>query len=412
MKPPEDELSLFAGPRRSSKGTSRGGRRTDKIEPYASALWLADYDSEAGMLRLTFGWAMKLDEQFLDHESGAWTLSVRVREGASCDTGLSGILSPVEETRGIVFHKASDLEEEINSQAERILADWLTFLTNRMLFNRCQTIDRDVPQNRVTDILLIYGPTLPKYVGRVCYSNFSQTKTVAILDPSSRIGKRPEESVHPWKAAPLQSFCHDCAQRRWVTDEDKTKARPTPRIGAFDLIEPTGDGFSGKILSESLLGPARWLAKAERVQRIIDHDTIEVHLANWRNRAVHLPRGLAHAARAAVLQQEIDRCASQLTKLEPQLSSRSVNALTAYRKQIEADVEGIELPHPIRDKHPLMRKGLLLRAESNYVKNLIAIESTEATARHTSPPSLSAIRNELLQSLGKSVFAHFGNETA
>jgi hypothetical protein len=358
------------------------------FKSYGSAFWLCDHDVEMNVLRVTIGWALQ------DH-SGALGLcsSIPFREPRS-----AGILSAVEETQGAIFHKPSDFEEQMNAHAERLTSDWLMFLTHRMLFNQCKGIDSSIPSGE-TDIFMVYGPILPKFAGRVCYSNFTRKKTVAIIAPSIRHGEVPEQNSFSWTKEPNPRFCHDCAQRSWTTDPDGNDGKNLRRVASFDLLEPVGDGFSGRILGTSSVGPAKWLAKSEEIQKILDQDREELKLAFWKNHSVYLPRGIKSAAIAAFCQREIDRSQDRFNQIK--LGPKFQEIFEAGQQKMSSEAEGMRVDHRLK------KEMLKIRGQLNYARTLQDVEFNERATRATqipSPPRIIDVKKELSEILGQTVF--------
>jgi hypothetical protein len=367
-----------------------------RLQRYASAFWLPDYDLETGSLRLTIGWAMQL-EGSRDHESGGWTLRSSMPPKP---VRLKNILSLVEETHGVVFRRPTEYEEEINTHADRLISDWLLFLMHRMLFNQCRKLDSRIPEGAV-DVFLLYGPALPKFVGRVCYSNFNRNKTVAVLAPTVRVGEHPEQSRWAWNDEPSPSFGHDRAVRRWKTKIGNGDTKSPLKLGSFTLVEPTGDGFSGKIVGRAMLGPTKWLQKSCCVRDIIEQDSVDVKLAIWRHRELRVPRGLAFASRAAVLQNDWDDYTKRTDRLTVEFNQESRSLFNRYDQRIRNEIAGVR-------GSELAKKALVARARWTYADKVLSQE-VGGRAKYNRPEAvpLHTVRAEMETTLGESVFGDF-----
>jgi hypothetical protein len=266
--------------------------------------------------------------------SGAWTLRTNLR---TQEQVALAILSPVEETHGAMFHKPTDFEERLNAHVERLISDWLLFLAHRMLFGQCRALEPNIPGT--TDLLLILGPTLPKFVGRICYSNLSRKKTIAVLAPAAESGEIPEQSSLKWTQNPIPRYHHDCARRRWVASDGLNRSE-LRRVSAFDVIQPVGDGLAGEITPTLVGGPRLWQSKAALVQNILDTDRLEARFAIWKNESVFVPRGIKSAMRTALLQREFDRLTRRAGQLKQRLSTHSKRLVDEGIRRAERESRG------------------------------------------------------------------------
>src|SRR5207253_2351826 len=70
------------------------------------------------------------------------------------------------------------------------------------------------PDVGVVDTLLVAGPLLSKFTGRICYTHFTREKTIAILSPLSSMDELPAR-FGIWEDSPFPPYSEDVAVRRW-----------------------------------------------------------------------------------------------------------------------------------------------------------------------------------------------------
>jgi len=317
----------------------------ETLPAYASAFWSFARFADSKEARITIGWSMPLGG--LEFRSGATTF---VTKFGGVEPVQDSGLPFVEESLGIVHHMPSLEEEEWNAHLERLAADYLLFFVHRALFGQCRRMWEHLAGGQmhgepdVVDNAFIFGPTLPKFRGRICYSHFRRDKTVAVLAPECPIGRLPPQSAGAWKSEPTPAFWHDSSARRWVAAGARSANEGGPRLSSFDLIVPTGDGLSGKLIAGLPRAATLWREKATLVQNLLDRDRELARLAVWQNSEVYLPRGLARAVRAAVLGETLSQATARRKEMRRNASSAERKFYDELGKEIELreEIDGPE----------------------------------------------------------------------
>ena len=386
-------------PRSSESPPEKHPSGPSGVGPYAAAVWLCDYDAGLNRLFSTIGWAMP--EALGTWHCGAWTLRSVIPPARFASTD---ILAPVEESRGVVFHQANEREERINDHAERLIADWLVLFMHRALFGQCETnsartLDRAIPEG-VVDTLLVMGPNLPKFAGRVAYCNFSREKTLGILAPDLARGEAPPQNTLPWPSEPRERYCHDCAQRRWMANQGHPVDQLLPRISSFEVIDAIGDAVSGRIPADLKVGATNWQRHAERIEGILDRDSAPARLGVWGHREAQVPRGIRQAAIAATCCHHTEWWEDQAIDLASTLSPSYESEFKKFR-----DNRTLlrELSTPGRPS--LATRVVLARAHHKYAHRLK--EAMAENVTHLPPVSPSGLEaeNEVKALLGDSPFS-------
>jgi hypothetical protein len=227
-------------------------------------------------------------------------------------------LPAMEEAR-----RASPYDEAWNDVMEREVADRLLLFAHRALFKQCGKLFQgfqDFSNFGLVDNLLVFGPELHKFTGRICYSHMQRKKTVAIIAPDCQKNQTPTQSIHGWEGIkPVPSFSVDCAARKW--DRSKTtqsKSKTKECLAAFQIIVPTGDGFNSVSQGTSKLdrGQRLWESKAGEVQNILSNDRHPVHLALWNNVKIYMPIGLKIAAHNAILSHHWEMLSPEIAQFQ------------------------------------------------------------------------------------------------
>jgi hypothetical protein len=170
-----------------------------------------------------------------------------------------------------MHHRPSPVEEEWNAHLERLVADYLLFFIHRVFFGQCQKMWPALATFKGTvDNVLILGPTLPKFRGRVCYSHFSRSKTLAIIAADTGHGLPPDMGRGEWIGEPSPPYWHDYSARCWKLNGERNNDHQGNRCKSFEIVIPTGDGFSGKLYPGGTAGTSLWREKFEKVKHILD----------------------------------------------------------------------------------------------------------------------------------------------
>ncbi len=144
-------------------------------EPYASVFWQCDCPPHRRFAQVTIGWSVVEAPKGRVIASGAWGFQRSVSEGTGRRAAEREL---VEEPVGVLYQTPTKLERELNEQIERLLADYFLVLTHRLFFGQCSQLAQNQsgwpgPDVPTVDMLFVFGPTLPKFVGRVCYTPLS-----------------------------------------------------------------------------------------------------------------------------------------------------------------------------------------------------------------------------------------------
>lgn len=274
---------------------------TDQQTRYAAVYWLFGPDWSTGRLEVALGWFVH------PNATGSW--------GFTCESPVGGgtAIGPwpaVEESRGILFPAATDSERVTDVQVERLLADHLLLFSHRVLFGQAQTPLPDVKfDGSPVDVLLVFGPTLPKFVGRLCYTHMNRNKTVAIVGPD--IGRSsPAVAGSTWEEQPAPGYWEDCAVRRWRVMPGGAKVDNNRSVLGFDIVVAVGDGIGGRAISALPFATELWKGKASLVKQLLTSE--QVRLPAPKYQAIHVPRGIALAAQRALLHWPMVRADKQL----------------------------------------------------------------------------------------------------
>jgi hypothetical protein len=211
-----------------------------------------------------------------------------------------GDVAFVEEAIGALYPQPTELQREVNARCERLIADYLLLFSNRALFGPKFGMLPAIPAGAsTTDVLLIYGPALPKFIGRVCYSHQHRSKTVAVLAPTGALrAEHPKSLV--WSDEPEPPRWHDFARRRW-TSKAPLRLGGSVAIGSFDIVSAVGDGITGRYLPGLPCSTHMWQEKSDVVRKILAANCDLVGLYPWVETKIWLPMGMAYAAREAVI---------------------------------------------------------------------------------------------------------------
>ncbi len=177
------------------------------------------------------------------------------------------------------------------------------------------------------DVALLWGPTLPKLVGRLCYSHFQRRKTVAVLEPDHVPSNPPRVPTAPtgvWRDGPEEPYWEDRAVRRWVR-QSGDKASRDAYVRGFDLILPCADGVSGKLSGGELCGSQLWQEKAQTIKDLLAGRSGSLErefdlTTPWSKVSLILPRGVKRAFRAAFLHRPALAADEQAKSSEASLS--------------------------------------------------------------------------------------------
>jgi hypothetical protein len=242
-------------------------------------------------------------------------------------------LPPVEEPHGLLYAEPSDTEKTTNERIERLLADNLLVFAHRVLFGQCRDALRAVRYSgNPVDVLLVFGPTLPKLIGRLCYTHLSRAKTIAVVASDVRLGSTPNQGSS-WDRQPMPGYWEDSAVRRWraIGGADTSSAEPRRRL-TFDIIIPVGDAIVSPAGQEGPSAIQVWNSKAERVKAILSAPGSVARVVSMRGVDVHVPRGVAAAAREALVHWPALRAQKQVESIDADANSREL--MQALRAQI------------------------------------------------------------------------------
>ncbi len=268
---------------------------------YASLFWFVGETSFRGELPVTIGWSI---ERGPDSRSGAW------RFGLHLPTVPQVPFKPmadVEDAYGVLHRVPSAVQNEANAHLERELADRLLVFLHRVLLGQRITLPALEDNFEPVDVALLWGPTLPKLVGRLCYSHFQRRKTVAVLEPDfihTNPPKLPDPPKGVWREGPEEPYWEDRAVRRWVRQSGHKALLRDTHVRSFDLILPCADGVSGRLSGGEFCGSQLWQEKAQTVKDVLagkvgNLETEFDLAASWAKVSLTLPRGVKRAFQAA-----------------------------------------------------------------------------------------------------------------
>jgi hypothetical protein len=271
----------------SSKGPS------EKEAKYASIFWCVEETQKPNEKLVVVGYSFPDDKK----GKGAWDFKYKYESDLTTDGYTS--LEYVEEPIGIMVPLLSKTETGVNESLERLIADQIMIFIHRALFGQFteafELIDPKIPP---VDIVLVYGPLLPKLVGRICYTHFTRNKTVSIIAPDTKPGKSPRQEMD-WEIEPMPALWDDHSIRRWSLKVGATsKAEDSSPVCAFDLIIPVGDAVVGKSIHGNAAGDL-WIKRATCVKKIMKNPVTIVKSPYWNNEELFLPKGMALAIQQA-----------------------------------------------------------------------------------------------------------------
>ncbi len=373
-----------------------------EILVYASAFWHCEPQLEAGHVNVTIGWSFPLvmatEYGSIEYRSGATKFRSRC---IAAGPRQEGLLPFVEEPLGVLYAKPTKAEEEWNAHCERLVADYLLFFVHRVLFGQSR---QNWPEVRgspdILDNVLVFGPALPKFRGRICYSHFRREKTVAVLAPDCIPGRPPAQGPGTWDTEPYPSFWHDCSVRRWALLPGKGPSDQNQRLNSFDLLVPTGDGISGRLTAGLPYGAVMWRQKAEKIQQLLDTDRKGTRFALWENKEVFLPRGMARAVRAAALGDALQKALNQKADLLQRAGSdKSFYQELGDKIQDEGNVLGPD------DELPGIRALVFCRAVVIRNRNKTSTRPTLAARDMRSEKCVAEAISELKEAFGDYLFS-------
>jgi hypothetical protein len=343
-----------------------GKNRVARI-PYAAAAWHCQALPDKEEARISVAWSVPL----ANFEFRSGVTSFRTKFPTTVQRS-EAFLPFVEEPLGVMYHRPSPAEEEWNAHLERLVADYLLFFIHRVFFGQCQKMwPALAPFKDNVDNVLILGPTLPKFRGRVCYSHFSRSKTLAVIAADTGHGLPPDMGCGQWTEEPSPPFWYDYSARCWKLNGEQND-RLGNRCKSFEIVIPTGDGFSGKLYTNGTAGTSLWREKFEKVKHILDTERESVRLGMWSNREVFLPKGLAQAVRVLALADAVRTANVRKAQI--------LKSASEEEKQLAATV-GRRAPMADRDtEQPNIHPLVLCRAIETYTK------------RRASPPVADARR--------------------
>lgn len=256
---------------------------------YAAVYWVCDPNWSKERFEVALGWFVH------PRASGSWGFACESFVGGSTATGP---WPAVEEPRGILFPAATDSDRVTDVQVERLLSDHLLLFAHRVLFGQARTALPEVKYDgSPVDLLLVFGPTLPKFVGRLCYTHMNRKKTVAVIGPD--IGRDgPGVAGSEWEEHPVPGYWEDCAVRRWRVRPGGAERGNNRTVLAFEIVVPVGDGIVGNPISASPFATKLWKEKACLVKKVL---ASEPRLPIPKLQAIYVPRGIALAAKRALL---------------------------------------------------------------------------------------------------------------
>lgn len=275
----------------ASGGADASSKGNESAMRYAAAYWVCLPNWSTGRFEVAFGWAISRDV------GGSWGISF---DSAGHDLPV-GPWPEVEEPRGILFPAATASERVVDEGVERVISDHLLLLAHRVLFGQARNALPHVNfPGPPVDLLLVFGPTLPKFVGRLCYTHMSRAKTIAILAPNLR-GSVADVSGADWEEHPAPGYWEDCAVRRWRVRGTVNGVNPErDSVLTFEIIAPVGDAIGGRPSSESPIGAKLWEYKAALIKHVVRHG-MRAPLPLPNDQTTFVPVGIALAARNAFL---------------------------------------------------------------------------------------------------------------
>lgn len=291
--------------------------------PYASAAWQCQPLPDKDEARVSIAWSVPIDD--LKYQSGVTIFLTKFPKRVERSEAFRPF---VEESLGIIHHKPSPAEQEWNAHLERLVADYLLFLVHRVFFGQCEKMWPALATFRgKLDNMLILGPTLPKFRGRICYSHFSRSKTLAVISADARHGLPPAMGGGQWIGEPSPPYWHDYSARTWRLS-DELNDRSKNRCKSVEIVVPTGDGFGGRLGVGGTVGTSLWREKFDRVKSIVDEERESVRLSMWSNQEVFLPHGLAQTVRVLALADAVRMAETRRTQI--------LKSATAEEKELDA----------------------------------------------------------------------------
>ena len=188
--------------------------------------------------------------------------------------------------RGVICREPSPDLIAQNEQLERAIATHLLVSSRRILLGDWKEALPCIDTAILCDTLFLFGPTLPRYTGRIRYAGWTRDKAIAILAPNVLPGENPGVAFGKWDLDPATSYVVESPLRRYARSPGAPK-RPSVAVGSvpvFDLLMTAGD--------DSI---RFWGKQAKQIQDLLDREGCHV-LDSMIWEKADLPRGLAKAA--------------------------------------------------------------------------------------------------------------------
>jgi hypothetical protein len=184
---------------------------------YASLFWFYEASAAAesrGTLCVTTGWSV--GGGGAAWRQGAWRFALQLPAKPQLPFRP---MADVEEVYGVLHRILSPSQKEANELLEREIADRVLIFLHRVLLGQKGILLQGLEKNfESVDLAMLWGPTLPKLVGRLCYTHFSRSKTVAVLEPEYLPLDPPLPPTGAWQDDPEEPYWEDRAVRRWSRD--------------------------------------------------------------------------------------------------------------------------------------------------------------------------------------------------
>ena len=304
---------------------------------YASLFWFHGSTSSEGTLPVTIGWSIGGGRA--QWRQGAWQFALRLPAMPQVPFRP---MADVEDVYGVLHRIPSESQRVANESLEREIADRSLIFLHRVLLGQ-----RKIPLAGVeedfdsVDIALLWGPTLPKLIGRLCYSHFSRNKTVAVLEPEYLPAELPRKPTGSWREDPDEPYWEDRAVRRWSRDDGGIGGVTLEAsVSAFDLVLPCADGVSGILGSDvGRSGRLLWREKAQTVNDLLagKRGLLETcDLVPWREPTVALPQGVKLAVRAAFMYAPAKDARESLDGIEGRLTAGGLSLYNECSQKLQA----------------------------------------------------------------------------
>jgi hypothetical protein len=376
---------------------STAGRKPTARVPYASAAWQCQPLPDRDEARVSIAWSVPLDDR--KYQSGVTTFLTKFPKSVERSEAFRPF---VEESLGIIYHKPSPAEQEWNAHLERLVADYLLFFVHRVFFGQCEKMwPALVTFKGKLDNMLILGPTLPKFRGRICYSHFSRSKTLAVISADARHGLPPAMGDGQWIGEPSPPYWHDYSARTWRLN-DEPKDRSSKRCKSVEIVVPTGDGFGGRLDAGGTVGTSLWREKFEKVKNIVDDEREPVRLSMWSNQEVFLPHGLAQTARVLAL--------ADAVRIAETRRAQILKSATPEEKELYATAQK-RAPQADRSmEQPDIRSLVFCRSIETHLKRRAAKPAAQVGSKARRDQSASAGLVESVESTISDLKEEFGND--